>query len=350
MTASLDGLPPELLTCIAEVVLDDESLQSHELLQLRSTCRTIEAAIRRTWVRAYFAVRSITMDSAKITELKQVVAVPEFASVTKELCIDCDKAELSAESLMQISSPLSIALRPLQNVETITFGPPPDFSYDELHSNGIMDIDFSDAFSIVLFAAQACGIQPQCIGVNTEDCQAFDANMRITNCRSMRLLPDCFTRLATIKLLVEVDEEIETLVDLATDLAGGLNLMQCLTRLSIDFPTPPSSLELAIFFTELVDRVHLPSIMEIHVRSLFCLVSALTRLLIMHTTTLTKVKLRTITSVHDDGLESFRNMPREMQDSLRLETLEMEELFVSDTLRLDFPHYTKIYSRESDGT
>jgi hypothetical protein len=212
----------------------------------------------------------VDLESGKLAQLKEIGAVPDLARATTTLVIRCkDDSKLldvqygisqpSAE-LFELSFKVLLALQNFGNVTTIKFKPE-EQDWDEeqdCEEPRIVDgepIDFTNTYSLVILAAQACGLRPHEIIWSSV---FFDGEFKITTCEAIQRMAECFSNLRTFELCLADHNRSQSLRSFAKDLAIGLNVMQSLSRLSLDFSPSFINEGFTLFFKELVQGVHLP--------------------------------------------------------------------------------------------
>lgn len=130
----------------------------------------------------------------------------------------------------------------------------------------------------------------------------------------------------------------------ARQLRAGLNAMEPLTHLSLEFATTESRVaagsdtDIALFFKEMVKNLRLPSLTTMEFTDLSCYVGDLTRFVINHGSVIKSCRLRYVTSEDEDGLSQFTALLERLRDSCDLEMLDMYDL----ELENGYPTYTTL--------
>lgn len=169
MAPSLYSLPPELVEAIAQQITDGEKQKA--LLQLRLTCRSLEAATRRWFIKWYFTRRTVDLVSWKLQSLIALTKVPDLASAVTTLRIACEddgharllldtQAMRYTETAITAGPLLTLALQGLPNVKDFHFverypaKEAPGGASDQGHCN------ITSSFATALGAMHACGVKP----------------------------------------------------------------------------------------------------------------------------------------------------------------------------------------------
>lgn len=337
MAASLAALSPDLLGIIADFCLEFER-EDRSLLDLRSTCRWVEAGLRSKWIDAYFSCRVLDLDAAKLAEATAVGTIPEFARATTVLEVQCrdeskikqfnsehDNTQPSAE-ILDLSFRLLAALQYYKNIKTIEFIPTRDGINETRSDSDGLVIGYSATFSFIILAVQACGLRPESIFTVHPKDEEFPCVFELTSSEFMPQLRDCFSALKLFRCRLAVHDTERGVSDFAHDFALGLNLMQSLTSLTLDFHASTDDGLAAIFFKELNFTVRLPQLAGLHLRGLSCSVQDLISFIIKHAATLERCTLALITATEDVAMLLYRTLLGDIQSKCKLSYLSVRWL------------------------
>lgn len=351
MAASLQGLPTELLGFIAEYCCGLTN-ERQALLNLRLASRTIESAVRRSWIQEYFAHRNVDIDEFALESLMEVSDIPEFAREVKVLRIRCKddfKHHLDTDSSDTPQAPegyerlcrmMYQAFRNFQGVETIEFVPNVDGIRDQCTDKGDAILDYGITFSYVLFIVQKCGLLLHHIRRAGLEYHPCDAEFRMSAAVDLPAFTECCSDLKSFDTKISLEVDWDAVPSLAKAFATGFNGMASLTNLSLDFAPSSNWAQKAIFFRELAQHTYLPQLATIDLGSASCFLREMTAFLSKHITTLTWLRLSDLDTFEMDMTISVRAMLERLKEASLLEHLDIERFVVhgSGDKEVTFPN------------
>ncbi|KAK3701700.1 hypothetical protein LTR37_015353 [Vermiconidia calcicola] len=296
MATLLLSLPTEILHIIAEFSCDHD--ENEALLHFRATCRRVQAATRRAWVFEYFTFRKLEFSVTKLTQLKNVAEVPEFANAVTSIDIrgQCSEELRKSENaqgflyptrtmfMMKYAPLLACALQNLRNlrdVQFLTLGEANEASEDDSF------ITFSDIFAMVTLALQACGLRPRSLSNEPSDRCGSTGDFRVNDLSIMPTLKDCFSELESVEWILPETTKRRQAQETATHFAIGLSQMMALTTLELSFQTRWS----IVFFKDIVEFIYLPQLKNVTLGALDCSTEDLNCFLLKHSDSLRSLQL-----------------------------------------------------------
>lgn len=358
MDASLEGLPTELLGLIAECccALNDDRLT---LLNLRLASRTIESAVRGSWIGAYFTHRNVDIDKSALETLCEVSDISEFAREVKVLRIRCKDdlkyhrnpdstgAEEPLGEYVHLCRMMWQAFRNFQNVKTIEFLPTIDGVNDQCTEKGDAVLDYGMTFSYVLVAAQQSGLRPRCIRRAGLEYHPCDAEFRMSAAVDLSTLSECCSDLRLFETKISLEAPWDEIPALAKQFAFGLNRLASLASLSLDFNSSSHWGPRAIFIRELAQHVYLPYLEIIDLGSASWFLSEMTAFLAKHVNTMTHLRLKCLDIFESDIIPPINAMLEKLQESPGLEYLDITrfEIHGSDG-HVIFPRVNRVVDDE----
>lgn len=337
MAAIILKLPPELLHSIAECCEGNHWIDypgDEPLLQLRATCRAIEQATRREWLRKYFTYRYVMLDPVKLQQLRIVAQLPEFAAVITGLTVLSldDRMHTMLEQhgstttrhihTLRCASLMAMAFQCLRNLETVEFSWREENAAARIAGSDERWINFSATFANVMFAIQACGLQPTFVNA-TSLCFGLANRGGIGNLSMLPQLKNCFSGLRRLRLSVITDTLI---LDDNTDverpgyyLIPALNSMTTLETLELELQcTVPG----ASAFAAIADNVYLPSLCDLTIARSGFGTRRLNQVLQRHSRSVKRVTVDNV-RLTEAGNSDFRKLLEDMRDRLELHMLRM---------------------------
>ena len=352
MASHLEALPPEILEIIADFCNQDDGDVEHPLLHFRTSCRTVQHATRRSWLRQYFRSRTIRYDHAKLNKLIDVASIPEFTCNIKAIDFICapglgpakaegDNESSATEGNANISS-LQPALRDLKNIEEVYVRPT---ARDSLLSTSasIQRVNVTETFSLALSAMAACVLRPKVIGITQY--QWTQTMAFLSDCRALLEHAHCFDQLRRLELgLGNADEEWSEDHDsklIAEPLVQSLNDMQSLRCLFLVFHNQQESIAV---INQLAKSASLPGLTSITIACATCVIGDLNNFMRNHAESLRHCGLDEIEAMEAHSETRYRNLLEALRDSLQLDSLYIGSLYDDEGDSFQFPAFSRAHS------
>lgn len=306
--------------------------------------------LERAWCR-YFESRYLDLELKKINVLKEVAAVPHLARKVETIYVRCvDNSKLLQTETTKLSILTTLAIQSFRNLVEVIFIPSASGIND---LSGMEDdepfIDFSETYSIVLFAIQTCGLRPNQIGCKTIDSWLGlygDVNMGIGTCPEPSSLKECYSALRTFQIDLQSPVETRHRLTFAKDFAHCVNLMQSLTILSItSFGYGDATAPMEFVMSTMSEDLYLPCLETIELKMVKCRIQDLNAFLSRHARTIASCQSLFIAAVETNASSLYRNLLKMLRDEFHLESLEITDLEDSDFGLFDFPKVECAYSR-----
>ena len=336
MASPLERLPTEIVEMIANFCVEEPV---NRLYNLRATCRTIEADTYDRWRSSFFTDRYVDLTPAKLTELKDIAAIPGFALSVEGIIVRCegdaklfrqnDQRVLRSSELNQLWSLMAAAFQNLQNLQLIQFEPAKPEPRDHAITDSTWQtIDVSKTFSFVLSAAQYCGLRPTVISSAVKD---EGMNLGISDISFMPHLSELFSEVERLDLQrLSAPRSQNNSAKFPEQVARSLNLMRSLTRLRLlDMSPEPLMRHMSM-------HAYLPSLTSFCLDYAECLIRDVILFLRRHANTLIEFEIRNVTPIEDDAESIYRVLLENLRDSLHLSNLAVGDLYTSDGSRCQF--------------
>lgn len=336
MAAALQSLPPELVEIIATHCISFDEGLSRSLLQLRPTCREIQLATRRLFVKRFFEVRIVRLDTKKLVELDRIHDTPDLAQAMRGLLVECiddfylrgseNDDKLSDGPMYGLLERLLVrAFRRIRNPVTLTF-----VALDEGICSrkdpfdGSSYTDVSTTFGAVINAAQVASLSVRSIDMwpNFDVDSAAFPSLGLRSFQTMPLFSDCFLGIKELQLFLLL-ERWPTVGNLdkkqmGKQLATAFNYCENLENLELHFmegpPYPGISRNLAA-------KAFLPQLQSLEFHLLTCSLHDLSRFLARHAGTLRSCLLSTIELESEVRSQVFKRFPTLLQDLCNMPAL-----------------------------
>ena len=336
MAPTLQSLPPELLEIIATKCIGFDEGLSRSLLQLRSTCREIQLATRRLFVKRFFELRNIRLDTKKLVELDRIHDIPDLAQAIRRLFVECiddfylrgseNDNNLSDGPMCGLLERLLVrAFRRMKNPVALTFvALDEDICSRKDPYDGSSYTDVSTTFGAVIMATQAASLSVKSIDMwpNFDvDLDAFPS-LGLRNFQAMPLFSDCFSGIKELQLflLLERWPTVGTLdkKQMGKQLATALNYCENLEKLELHFMEGPPYPGI---FRNLAAKVLMPRLQSLEFHLLTCSLHDLSRSLARHAGTLRSCLLSTIELESEVRSQVFKRFPTLLQDLCNMPAL-----------------------------
>lgn len=209
----------ELLELIHDCMTSD-----HDMLNFRSTCKTVESVTRRMFARSYFTTRDIWFPRKTTTSDSAWPVLPrDLAAATTELHVYCKHGAPRTSSVLQPEGPLNgiaartrtsamhaaalaVYLTQFPNIDLVRFGEDGDaddedrgepFPYNDGYTPNRWDI--TEDFTTVMAALRVCNIKLWTVAIEPWNCP--NAMPVVADLEILLLMEQQLAEIKTLSLL-----------------------------------------------------------------------------------------------------------------------------------------------------